>query len=164
MRRRFLSILLAILIFSINVPVFAMSVKESEAEGLRDMRVQPIEPTDAPKWIEYVPTKYHNPRTDFKKGNAIAELATGIVLTDLLLTAPIGIPMICHSTTKLKNIGWADKKNKYFEGLEEANNIKDSNERQEHYDKLLKKCKMTEQEHKKQLKRLEKENKKANDV
>lgn len=38
MRRRFLSILLAILIFSINVPVFAMSVKESEAEGLRDMR------------------------------------------------------------------------------------------------------------------------------
>ena len=52
--------------------------------------------------------------------------------------------MICHSTTKLKNIGWADKKNKYFEGLEEAKNINNSNERQDHYDKLLKKCKMTE--------------------
>lgn len=49
--------------------------------------------------------------------------------------------MICHSTTKLKNIGWADKKNKYFEGLEEAKNINNSNERQDHYDKLLKKCK-----------------------
>ena len=162
--RKLLTILLAILIFSVNAPAFAMSVEESEAEGLRDMRVQPIEPADAPKWVEYVPTKYHNTRTDFKKGTAIAELASGIVLTDLLLTAPIGIPMICHSTTKLKNIGWADKKNKYFEGLEEAKNINNFNERQEHYDKLLKKCKMTEKKHKKQLKRLEKENKKANDV
>lgn len=162
--RRLLSIILATLIFSINVPAFAMSVEESEAEGLRDMRVQPAEPADAPKWVEYVPTKYHNPRTDFKRGTAIAELASGIVLTDLLLTAPIGIPMICHSTTKLKNIGWADKKNKYFEGLEEAKNIQSPNERQEYYDKLLKKCKMTETKHEKQLKRLEKENKKANDV
>ena len=162
--RRLLSIILATLIFSINVPAFAMSVEESEAEGLRDMRVQPVEPADAPKWIEYVPTKYHNPRTDFKRGTAIAELASGIVLTDLLLTAPIGIPMICHSTTKLKNIGWADKKNKYFEGIEEAKNIQSPNERQEYYDKLLKKCKMTETKHEKQLKRLEKENKKANDV
>ncbi len=162
--RKLLPILLAILLFSVNAPAFAMSVEESEAEGLRDMRIQPMEPTDAPKWVEYVPTKYHNPRTDFKKGTAIAELASGIVLTDLLLTAPIGIPMICHSTTKLKNIGWADKKNKYFEGLEEAKNINNSNERQDHYDKLLKKSKMTEKKHKQQLKRLEKENKKANDV
>ena len=162
--RRFLSILLTILIFSTNISAFAMSVEESEAAGLRDMRIQPIEPTDAPKWVEYVPTKYHNPRTDFKKGTAIAELATGILLTDLLLTAPIGIPMICHSSTKLKNIGWADKKNKYFEGLEEAKNIKDANERQAHYDKLLKQCKMTEKKHKKQLKRLEKENKKTSDL
>ncbi len=142
--KRFLSIMLAILILSINVPAFAMSVEKSEAEGLRDMRVQPAEPADAPRWVEYVPQKYHNPRTDFKRGNAIAELAAGIVLTDLLITAPIGIPMICHSTTKLKNIGWADKKDKYFEGLEEATNIQDSNERQKYYDKLLKKCKMTE--------------------
>lgn len=142
--RKLFPVLLAILLFSVNAPAFAMSVEESEAEGLRDMRVQPMEPADAPKWVEYVPTKYHNPRTDFKKGTAIAELASGIVLTDLLLTAPIGIPMICHSTTKLKNIGWADKKNKYFEGLEEAKNINNSNERQDHYDKLLKKCKMTE--------------------
>ena len=162
--RRLLSIILATLIFSINVPAFAMSVEESEAEGLRDMRVQPAEPADAPKWIEYVPTKYHNPRTDFKRGTAIAELASGIVLTDLLLTAPIGIPMIWHSTKKLKNIGWAHKKNKYFEGIEEAKNIQSPNERREYYDKLLKKCKMTETKHEKQLKRLEKENKKANDV
>lgn len=162
--RKLFPILLAILLFSVNAPALAMSVEESEAEGLRDMRVQPMEPTDAPKWVEYVPTKYHNPRTDFKKGTAIAELASGIVLTDLLLTAPIGIPMICHSTTKLKNIGWADKKNKYFEGLEEAKNIQNLDERQEYYDKLLKKCKMTEEKHKKQLKRLEKENKKVNDV
>lgn len=162
--KRVLSILVATLILSTNVPVFAMSVEESEAAGKRDMRVQPVEPTDAPKWIEYVPTKYHNPRTDFKRGAAIAELTTGIFLTDLLLTAPIGVPMICHSTTKLKNIGWADKKNKYFEGLEEAKNIEDLNERQAYYDKLLKQCKMTEKKHKKQLKKLEKENSNATDI
>ena len=138
--RKLLPVLLAILLFSVNAPAFAMSVEESEAEGLRDMRVQPMEPADAPKWVEYVPTKYHNPRTDFKKGTAIAELASGIVLTDLLLTAPIGIPMICHSTTKLKNIGWADKKNKYFEGLEEAKNINNSNERRSEERRVGKEC------------------------
>lgn len=155
--KKFLSILLGMFILSANVSVLAMSVEESEAAGLRDMRVQPAEPTDAPKWIEYVPTKYHNPRTDFKKGTAIAELAGGILLTDLLITAPIGIPMICHSATKLKNIGWADKKDKFFVGLEEANNIKNAEERAEYYDKLRKKCKMTDKKHKKQLKRLAKE-------
>ena len=159
--KKFLSILLTLLVVSANVPVLAMSVEESEAAGLRDMRVQPAVPADAPKWIEYVPTKYHNPRTDFKKGTAIAELVGGIVLTDLLFTAPIGIPMICHSTTKLKNIGWADKKDKYFDGLEEASKIKNPEERAEYYTKLRKKCKMTDKKHAKQLKRLEKEKEKA---
>ena len=160
--KKFLSILLTLLIISANVPVLAMSVEESEAAGLRDMRVQPDVPADAPKWIEYVPTKYHNPRIDFKKGTAITELVGGIVLTDLLFTAPIGIPMICHSTTKLKNIGWADKKDKFFVGLEEANNITNAEERSVHYDKLRKKCKMTDKKRAKQLKRLEKEREKAN--
>lgn len=159
--KKFLSILLTLLIVSANAPVLAMSVEESEAAGLRDMRVQPAVPADAPKWIEYVPTKYHNPRTDFKKGTAIAELVGGIVLTDLLFTAPIGIPMICHSTTKLKNIGWADKKDKFFEGLEEANNLTNPEERAAHYDKLRKKCKMTDKKREKQLKRLAKEQAKA---
>ena len=65
----------------------------------------------------------------------------GIVLTDLLITAPIGIPMICHSTTKLKNIGWKERKTKYFDGLEEAKNIP-AEEQEEYYTNLLKKCKM----------------------
>ena len=129
------------LLMSINLPVFSMSVEKSLEEGLRDCRVQPDLPADAPLWIEYVPVKYQNPRTDFSKGKAIAELSVGIVLTDLLITSPIGIPMICHSTTKLKNIGYADKKEKFFYGLEYANSIQNDAERQLYYTKLLSKCK-----------------------
>ena len=149
-------LLLALLLVFSNCPVLAMSVEESEAAGLRDTRVQPAEPADAPKWVEYIPEKYQNPRTDFSRGSAIAELSVGILLTDLLLTAPIGIPMVCHSSTKLKNIGWADKKNKFFAGLEEANTITDADERAIYYRNLRKQCKMTDKKHKKQLKKMKK--------
>lgn len=160
--QKILTSLLALIMLFMNVPVFAMSVAESEEAGLVDVRVQPEQPEDAPKWIEYVPQKYQNPRTDFKMGPAIAELSVGIVLTDLLLTAPIGIPMICHATTKLKNIGWADKKNKFFDGLEEANEISNADERAEYYEKLRAKCKMTDKKHAKQLKRMAKAEAKEN--
>lgn len=153
--------LLALMLFSMNVPVFAMSDKMAETIGVVDSRVQPEQPADAPKWIEYVPDKYQNPRTDFSKGKAIAELSAGIVLTDLLITAPIGVPMITHATTKLKNIGWADKKVKFFKGLEEANKISNAEERAAFYKKLRTECKMTDLKHAKQLKRMAKAKAKA---
>ena len=62
--------------------------------------------------------------------------------------------MICHSTTKLKNIGWADKKAKFFDGLEEANKITDDAQRAEFYNQLRVKCKLTDKKHAKQLKRM----------
>ena len=31
--------------------------------------------------------------------------------------------MICHSTTKLKNIGWADKKEKFFSEIKQNKGI-----------------------------------------
>ena len=65
---------------------------------------------NVPKWEDYVPEAYQNPRSDFNKGKSIAELSAGIVLTDLLITAPIGIPMMVHGTTKLKNISYSKKK------------------------------------------------------
>lgn len=162
MMKKQITCLLALLVLIMNVPAFAMSVADSEAAGLVDSRVQPEEPADAPKWVEYVPEKYQNPRTDFKKGPAIAELSAGIILTDLILTSPIGIPMICHSTTKLKNIGWADKKVKFFNGLEEANKITNDAERAEYYKKLRYQCKLTDGKHAKQLKRMAKAKQKAN--
>ena len=137
--KKFFASILCFSFMLMSLPAFALSVEESE--HLRDMRVQPSEPANAPLWTDYVPAKYENPRTDFKRGSAIAELVGGIILTDLLFTAPIGIPMICHSTTKLKNIGYTDKKTKYFDGLEEAKNIPTA-EQDEYYSKLLKKCKM----------------------
>ena len=114
----------------------------------------------APDWEEYVPHKYQNPRSFPNRGKNIAELSVGIVLTDLLLTAPIGIPMICHATTKIKNQGWYEKKIIFENGLKEAEHISNPAEKQAYYKKLLKKCKMTEEKHQKQLKRLEKQRKK----
>lgn len=112
----------------------------------------------APKWEDYVPEKYQNPR-NFSRGKSIGELATGIVLTDLIITSPIGIPMIVHSTTKLKNKGYYDKKLKFEQGLEEAAQISDPQERQLAYNKLLKDCKLTEEMHAKQMKKQAKKEK-----
>lgn len=114
----------------------------------------------APVWEEYVPQKYQNPRSFPRRGKNIAELSVGIVLTDLLITAPIGIPMVCHSTTKLKNQGWYEKKIIFENGLKEAENISNPAEKQAYYNDLLKKCRMTNKKHQKQLKKLEKQRKK----
>ena len=122
-----------------------------------------IEPADtnevqAPKWEDYVPEKYQNPR-DFSRGKSIGELVTGIALTELIITSPIGVPMIVHSTTKLKNKGYYDKKLKFDQGLEEAAQISDPQERQAAYNKLLKDCKMSEEMRAKQMKKQAKKEK-----
>lgn len=115
----------------------------------------------APVWEEYVPEKYQNPRTFPNRGKNIAELSVGIVLTDLLITAPVGIPMVCHATTKMKNQGWYEKKAIFEKGLQEAETISNPNEKQAYYDKLLKQCRMTDKKHQKQMKKLEKQSKKV---
>ena len=81
------------------------------------------ETVSPPVWSDYVPEKYENPR-HFTRGKSIAELSVGIFLTDLIITCPIGIPMIVHSTTKLKNQGYYEKKVKFENGLQEAEKIK----------------------------------------
>ena len=143
-----ISILLAMVIFA-SAPM-AMAITDTTSPS--DVK--------APVWEEYVPKKYQNPRSFPSKGKNIAELSVGIVLTDLLLTAPIGIPMICHASTKMKNQGWYEKKAIFENGLKEAENISDPAEKQAYYDSLLKKCKMTEKKHKKQMKKLEEQAKK----
>ena len=100
----------------------------------------------APRWEDYVPDKYQNPRTDFTRGGSIAELSVGILLTDLIITCPIGIPMICHSSTKLKHIGYCEKKQIFEDGLKKAQKISDPEEREEYYQEMLKKCKFTEKD------------------
>ena len=106
---------------------------------------------DPPVWEEYVPHKYENPRTDFKRGNAIAELTAGVILTDLLITAPIGVPMICHSATKLKNISYSKKKVIFDQGLTKAQSIVSPEERGKYYDEMLKKIKFTEKRRQKYM-------------
>ena len=113
----------------------------------------------APKWEDYIPTKYQNPRK-FSRGKTIGELATGIVLTELLITAPVGVPMIVHSTTKMKNIIYYHKKQKFENGLAEAEKIQNLKDRQSYYEKLLKDCDMTEEDKIKQEKKQSKIDKK----
>ena len=144
MKKVFLFSILLSLVFA---PVtFADNIQENTDE-LNDISVQ------APKWEDYVPAKYRNPRTDFSKGKSIAELSVGIALTDLLITSPIGIPMICHSATKLKNLSYANKKIIFEEGLIEAEKITNPQEKQLYYNKLLTKCKFSEKTRQKQLRK-----------
>ena len=127
----------------------------------------------APKWEDYVPEKYQNPRADFTRGSAIAEIAVGSELTALIITSPIGIPMLCHGVTKFKHVSYRDKKAKFEAGLKEAEKIENPADRQAYYEKLLKECKFKEEkkqklakkrakEAEKEAKRIEKENKKLN--
>ena len=151
MKKNIICLLLLSFCF-LNLETFAMSKQESIEAEVIDDRVQPETPSNAPKWTDYVPEKYQNPRTDFTRGKAIGELATGIGLTDLIVTSPIGIPMICHATTKLRNISYATKKEKYFEGLKKAETMSEE-EQPAYYNQLLKQCKMTEKQKKKLAKK-----------
>ena len=146
--KKILSLILLVF-FVVNIPAYALS--EADSIDLRDMRVQPAEPANAPRWTDYVPAKYQNPRTDFKRGKARGELITGIVLTDLIITSPIGIPMICHATTKLKNLSYADKKEIFFNGLEKAKDI-NPDEQETYYTSLIKQCNLKKQTKKKSKK------------
>ena len=134
-----LLLLLSMSLFS--APVFA---KDSATDGERDMRVQAEIPANAPRWTDYVPEKYQNPRTDFTKKSGTKELIWGVVLTDLIVTAPVGIPMMCHGTTKLKNVSYAKKKNMFFSGLEQAAQMSEE-EQVKYYPQLIKQCRLKKQ-------------------
>jgi len=114
------------------------------------------EEVKAPVWEEYVPEKYQNPISFPDKKKNITELSVGIALTDLLVTAPIGIPMIVHATTKIKNQGWYEKKKIYDKGLIEAQSITNPTEKKAFYENLKKQCNLTEKRRKKQLKKMAK--------
>ena len=147
--KKLFSVLLLLCMSTFVLPTFAVETNTVEV----------------PKWEDYVPSKYHNPRTDVSRGSAIAEMAVGIELTALIVTSPIGIPMICHGSTKFKHFSYNGRKAKFEAGLKEAEKITDLAERQAYYTKLLKKCKLKESDKiklaEKKAKRLEKQAKKA---
>ena len=99
---------------------------------------------DAPVWEEYVAPKYREPRGDFGKGASISELVVGIVLTELILTAPIGIPMTVHGTTKVKMVSYNNRKQIFDEEIAKAKLIENDEERAEAYKKVLKRCHLKE--------------------
>lgn len=112
---------------------------------------------EAPKWEDYVPEKYHNPRTDYSRGGAIAMIAVGVELTAMIITSPIGIPMICNGSTRFKHFSYNGRKAKFEKGLKEAEKIQDPIKKQEYYKKLLKQCKLKEENKEKILKKRAKE-------
>jgi len=135
-----IALLLLVSMAFFTTPAFAKSCDD----GARDMRVQAEQPANAPRWTDYVPEKYQNPRTDYVKSDATKQLIWGGVLTDLIITAPFGIPMMCKGTTKLKNISYAKKKDMFFAGLEKAAQMTEE-EQVQYYPQLIKQCKMKKQ-------------------
>lgn len=135
-----LLLLLSMALFT--TPAFAKSCET--ADSARDTRVQAEQPANAPRWTDYVPEKYQNPRTDYVRRDATKQLIWGVVLTDLIIAAPFGIPMICKGTTKLKNISYAKKKDMFFAGLDKAAQMTEE-EQVQYYPQLIKQCKMKKQ-------------------
>lgn len=129
--KKFLVLFLAIGVMQINMLAFALYDNYTVAD-------------DAPKWEEYVAPKYRNPRTDFTKGGAITETALGGILTSLIITAPIGIPMVVHGTTRIKMVSYANRKNIFDNEIAKARLIQDDSLRAETYGKILKKCHLKE--------------------
>lgn len=133
--KKFLTMSITAALFGISSIAFAGNVEYTTNQD----SVQP------PVWEDYVPKKYQEPRSFPNKGKNIAEMSVGVVLTDLIITAPIGVPMICHSATKMKNQTWYKRKIKFEEGLKQAETIENPQEKQIYYNNLLKECKMIEQ-------------------
>ena len=113
--------------------------------------------TEPPKWEDYLPEKYHNPRGDFKRKTAYTEMALGFILTDFIITAPIGVPLIVHSGSKIKHLSNYEKKKKFEKGLVYADSIKDPELKKEYYQTLVKDCKLSERKKRSLAKKKEKE-------
>ncbi len=101
-----------------------------------DNRVQSMYPENAPRWTDYVPQKYQNPRTDYTRKGAIAEIVVGT------LAVPFTIPFICIGASKLKHISYAEKKKMFFNGLEQAS-MMTPQQQQQYYPQLLRQCEFT---------------------
>lgn len=156
--KNILLLLFVVEILNINTVVFGLEDYNSQKESnIQFENINPklpnysetsdIEKTvhdDAPKWEEYVAPKYRYPRTDFRRGSSVAEIVAGAILTDLILTAPIGIPMIIHGTTKVKMVSYANRKNIFDNEMAKADLITDDIERAAAYKKILKKCHLKE--------------------
>lgn len=142
------AILLMIGCLGLNSGVFAYENITNEVDTSctlqKTIQEQKVINDDAPVWAEYVAPKYRNPRADFSKKASISELVTGIVLTELIITSPIGIPMTIHGTTKVKMVSYNNRKNIFDEGIAKARLIQDDEERAAAYKKVLKKCHLKE--------------------
>ncbi len=143
--KKLLALLLSIGMFSINSGALAIdAINEEQLVPQQEETPQIVVHNDAPVWAEYVAPKYRNPRGDFKKGSAITELVFGIVLTDLIITAPIGIPLLAHGTTRVKMVSYNNRKNIFDEEIAKAKLIQDDKERAAAYQKILKQCHLKE--------------------
>ena len=136
--KKIITITLLLYFLGFNSGVFALN----EAENVQNSTL--TIPVDAPVWDDYVAPKYRNPRTDFSKGASITELSIGAVLTSLIITSPIGIPMVIHGTTKVKMVSYANRKRIFDEEMAEAITIEDPALRAKEYEQILKRCHLKE--------------------
>ena len=124
--KKTISLLLLLSMATFTMPAFA---------EMYDSRVQSIYPENAPRWTDYVPPKYQNPRTDYSKKGAITEIVIGS------LVLPFTIPLIVNGSTKLKNISYAEKKKIFFNGLQQAQTMTPE-QQQQYYPQLLRQAEL----------------------
>lgn len=124
----------------------ALALNEITTENTKETSEQSkFIANDAPQWEDYVPAKYLNKQPTCTRGGAIAELSTGILLTDLLITAPIGIPLIVHGKKRLNIVNYSDKKPKFEQDIAEARLIQNDEQRKAQYEAIIKKYKLKKQ-------------------
>ena len=134
--KKLVVLFLCFILTGINLSVFADTENE--------VQIGTVKHDDAPVWDEYVAPKYRNPRSDFSRKASISELATGVLLTELIITAPIGIPMVVHGTTRVKMVSYNNRKNIFDREIEKAQYIVDDNERAKAYKNILQQCHLKE--------------------
>lgn len=139
--KKIFTLLLTLCVLSINTIALAF---EDENIQIHEGSSAPVIHDDAPVWEEYVAPKYRNPRSDFSRGSSIAELAVGIILTELIITSPIGIPMTVHGTTKIKMISYNNRKTIFDDEIPKAQTIEDDAQRKLEYQRILNKCHLKE--------------------
>lgn len=139
--KKFVAITLLFCFMNFNLGAFAL---EETVENVSQSAPSVTLYDDAPKWEDYVAPKYRNPRTDFSKGSSITELSVGALLTELIITAPIGVPLLVHGTTKVKMGSYANRKKIFEEEIAKARTIEDPDKRAQEYTRILSKCNLKE--------------------
>ena len=80
-----------------------------------------------PKWEEFAPTKYVNPKDKSDSGFEV-EMAIGGLLTSTIVLAPIGAPLMIHAENRRKHAYWSERKRAFNNAVNTCKLLQNTNE------------------------------------